>query len=79
MPLSLRIRSSAVLLVRLATEEEKNKLFSALKEKGYVWNGKTKEVEKIKKDNEFKPFDKVLVRDFEEDNWDINLFPSHDR
>ena len=60
--------------VRLATEEEKNKLFSALKEKGYVWNGKTKEVEKIKKEHEFNPFDKVLVRDFEEDNWDINLF-----
>ena len=60
--------------VRLATEEEKNKLFSALKEKGYVWNGKTKEVENIKKEHEFNPFDKVLVRDFEEDNWDINLF-----
>ena len=60
--------------VRLATEEEKNKLFSALKEKGYVWNGKTTEVENIKKEHEFNPFDKVLVRDFEEDNWDINLF-----
>ena len=60
--------------IRLATEEEKNKLFSALKEKGYVWNEETKEVEKIKKEHEFNPFDKVLVRDFIEDNWDINFF-----
>ena len=60
--------------VSLAAEEEKNKLFSTLKENGYVWNGKTKEVEKIKKEHEFNPFDKVLVRDFEEDNWDIEFF-----
>lgn len=63
--------------MRLATDEEKNKLFSALKEKCYVWNEKTKEVETIKQSNkwhEFKPFDKVLVRDFCEDNWDIDLF-----
>lgn len=60
--------------IRLATEEEKSKLFSALKEKGYVWNEKTKEVEKIKNEHEFNPFDKVLVRDFIEDNWDIDFF-----
>ena len=60
--------------VRLATEEEKNKLFSTLKENGYVWNGKTKEVEKINKEHEFNPFDKVLVRNYEDDNWDIEFF-----
>lgn len=63
--------------LRLATEEEKNKLFSALKEKCYVWNGETKKVEKIvkpKQTHEFNPFDKVLVRDFGEDNWDIDFF-----
>lgn len=60
--------------MRLATDEEKNKLFSALKEKGYVWNTETKEVEKIKYEHEFKPFDRVLVRDDEEDNWRISLF-----
>ena len=60
--------------VRLATDDERNKLFSALKEKGYVWNEKTKEVKKIKKEHEFNPFDKVLVRDFEDDNWDIEFF-----
>ena len=60
--------------IRLASEEEKNKLFSALKEKGLVWNEKTKEVEKIKKEHKFKPFDRVLVRDDEEDRWRISLF-----
>lgn len=34
--------------LRLATEEEKSKLFSALKEKGLIWNEKTKKVEKIR-------------------------------
>ena len=63
--------------VRLATDDEKNKLFSALKEKGYVWNPETKKVEKIvkpKQTHEFKPFDKVLVRNYEDDNWDIEFF-----
>lgn len=60
--------------MRLATDEEKNKLFSALKEKGFAWNEKTKELKKINKEHEFNPFDKVLVRDFGEDNWDIDFF-----
>ena len=60
--------------LRLATEEEKSKLFSALKKKGLFWNEETKQVEKIKKEREFKPFDKVLVRDFCNDNWDIEFF-----
>ena len=36
-----------------------------------------KEVEKIeqpKKEHEFHPFDKVLVRDFEDDKWEIGFF-----
>ena len=63
--------------VRLATEEEKNKLFSALKEEGYVWNPETKNIEEIvkpKQTHEFNPFDKVLVRDFGENNWSIDFF-----
>ena len=44
------------------------------KEKGLVWNEKTKEVEKIKKEHKFKPFDKVLVRDFEDAKWGIDFF-----
>ena len=63
--------------LRLATKEEKEILFSALKEKGLVWNEETKKVETIeqpKKEYVFKPFDKVLVRDFEDDKWEINFF-----
>lgn len=63
--------------LRLATKEEKEILFSALKEKGLVWNEETKKVETIeqpKKEHVFKPFDKVLVRDFEDDKWGIDFF-----
>lgn len=60
--------------VRLATEEEKEKLFFALKKQGLFWNEGTKQVESIKKEHEFKPFDRVLVRDDEEERWRISLF-----
>jgi hypothetical protein len=35
--------------VRFATEEEKEKLFQAIKDKGYKWNAETKELEKLEK------------------------------
>ena len=60
--------------VRLATEEEKEKLFFDMKKQGLFWNAGTKQVESIKKEHEFKPFDRVLVRDDEDENWRINLF-----
>ena len=63
--------------IRLANVYERNLLFYALKEKGLVWNEEKKEVEKIeqpKKEHEFHPFDKVLVRDFEDDKWEIGFF-----
>lgn len=34
--------------VRLATEEEKQRLFDAMREEGYKWNEKEKKIEKIK-------------------------------
>ena len=34
--------------IRLSTEEESSKLFSALKEKGLAWNPETKSIEKIR-------------------------------
>lgn len=51
---------------RLATEEEKQILFSKLKKRGYKWNDKTKTLEKSKKEKfdpkTLKPFEsKVLV------------------
>ena len=63
--------------IRLANVYERNLLFYALKEKGLVWNEEKKEVEKIeqpKKEHVFKPFDKVLARDFEDDKWEIDFF-----
>ena len=45
-----------ILRQRLATEEEKAKLFQAIKEHGYKWNAKTKTLEKLPK---FKVGDRV--------------------
>ena len=59
--------------MRLATEEEKNRLFDALKKDGKRWNAEKKCVEDIK-EYQFKPFDKVLVRDSDAYKWDIDLF-----
>ena len=47
-----------------ATEEVKDKLFEAMDKAGYTWDGKT-----LKKKLQFKPFEKVLVRDAESEKW----------
>lgn len=60
--------------LRLATEEEKEQLFSALKKKGKAWDGGKKAIVDLKPKIELKPFDKVLVRDSESDKWRANLF-----
>lgn len=54
----------------LATPSDRNKLFSFLVRKGYKYD---KEQHKLIK-QEFKPFDKVLVRDDINENWTISLF-----
>ena len=59
---------------RYATEEEKQQLFSALSKEGKAWDSEKKEVVDLKPKVELKPFDKVLVRDSESDNWRTNLF-----
>lgn len=70
--------NSQILEQRLATEDEKQKLFDAIKAHGYRWNAKTKTLENLivpKFDPKtLKPFDKVLVRDREQGYWRINLF-----
>lgn len=58
---------------RLATEEEKEKLFKAIKDNGYKWNAETTTLEKLKKEkfdiSTLKPFEsRVLVRSF--GNWE---------
>lgn len=48
---------------RIATEEEKQKLFQAIKDKGYKWNAETKTLEKLVKPKpKFKVGDKIVNR-----------------
>lgn len=63
---------------RFATEEEKQQLFAALAKEGKRWNPDTKQIEDLPKKYEFKPFDKVLVRDFGDEEWKADFF-SHNR
>lgn len=58
--------------IRLATEEEKKILFYALEEKDLKWNQETKKIEKI--EHKFKPFEKVLVRNYESQKWERRIF-----
>ena len=64
--------------LRLATENERQQLFSALEKMGKRWNPDTKQIEDLPKKCEFKPFDKVLVRDYLEDKWMPNFFSFYD-
>lgn len=60
--------------LRLATEEEKQQLFDALAKEGKHWDAEKKMIVDLKPKVEFKPFDKVLVRDNEDDIWEVSLF-----
>ena len=60
--------------LRLATDSEKQQLFDALSKKGKRWDAEKKEVVGLKPKVEFKPFDKVLVRNDKEDQWSANIF-----
>lgn len=60
--------------LRLATEEEKQQLFSALKKEGKTWDSEKKQIVDIKKELQFKPFEKVLVRDSYDEMWRASFF-----
>lgn len=59
---------------RFATKEEKLELFKALAKENKAWDSDKKQIVDLKPNVELKPFDKVLVRDSESDNWRANLF-----
>ena len=62
---------------KYATEEEKQQLFDALAKKGKQWDAEKKQIVDLpneKKKCEFQPFDKVLVRDRDEDEWEPDFF-----
>lgn len=59
--------------LRLATDSEKQQLFNALTKEGKAWDAKKKQIVNLKK-YQFKPFEKVLVRDSYEDEWRASFF-----
>lgn len=61
-------------ILRLATEEEKQQLFSALEKNGKAWDAEKKEFIDLKQKVEFKPFDKVLCRNSKDDTWEADFF-----
>ena len=66
--------------MRLATEEEKQKLFDALAKEGKRWNPEKKCIEKLpRKTSEFNPLDKVLVRDKDDEEWRTEIFSNYDK
>ena len=64
---------------RLSTEEEKQYFFEALAKEGKRWNAEKKVVEDIKKEYQFKPFERVLVRDSKDSLWHIDLYEGASR
>ena len=63
---------------RLSTDEEKQQLFNGLAKKNIAWDAEKKQIVDIKKEPQFKPFEKVLVRDSHDDMWRACFF-SHIR
>ena len=59
--------------LRLATDSEKKQLFDALTKEGKYWDTEKKQVMDLK-EYQFKPFEKVLVRDSYEDEWRASFF-----
>lgn len=60
--------------LRLATDSEKQQLFEALAKENKAWDTEKKQIVELKPKIEFKPFDKVVVRDTEYSTWCADLF-----
>jgi hypothetical protein len=56
------------------TETQQIILFDALAKKGKAWDAEKKQIVDIKKELQFKPFEKVLVRDSYNDMWRASFF-----
>lgn len=70
-----RIGKDEITEIRLATESEKQQLFSALKKEGKAWDSEKKQIVDLNtKVDELKPFDKVLVRDGKDEIWEPAFF-----
>ena len=64
--------------IRLATDEEKRKLFDALAKEGKRWNAEEKRIEDIPKLHEFCEYDPVLVRDKDYQKWRLLAFERYE-
>ena len=58
---------------KYATREEKQRLFDALAKEGKQWDAEKKQIV----DLQFKPFDKVLVRNLDENEWKPDFFSKY--
>lgn len=65
--------------IHLATDSEKQQLFDAIEKDGKAWDSDKKAIVDFKPKVELKPFDRVLVRDFEDQAWQVSLFSYKDR
>ena len=61
--------------IRLATEEEKKQLFSALKKQSKAWDAEKKQIVDLKPKCEFKPFDRCIwkIRNCEGSIWQASF------
>lgn len=69
---------SDIYTVRLSTEAEKQKLFEALAKEGKAWDADKKAIVDLKQKDELKPFDKVLVRNTDTEEWFPGFFEKFD-
>lgn len=60
--------------LRLATDSEKQQLFDALAKEGKAWDTEKKQIVDLKPKVELKPFDKVLVRNTDTEEWFPGFF-----
>ena len=74
-----RICKDEIVEIRIATEEEKQQLFDALAKKGKAWDAEKKQIVDLKPKVEFKPFDKVLVRDNSKQKWIPDMYRFYDK
>lgn len=68
-----------ILIIRYATDEEKQLFFSALEKIGKYYDEGTKTIKGIEEKCQFKPFEKVIVRDDYSDIWNINFFGHYEK
>ena len=60
--------------LRLATEEEKQKLFEALAKESKRWDSEKKQIVDLKPKWTPKPFERVITRNASDDVWTANIF-----